>query len=218
MKIARRIFPGIKSISGHNLKEATQHIPDETFRYMTVLRDPVKRCISHFQDNCLRHDNKLPFEEWIKNERIHNLQVKHIAGEDNLEKAKKLLQKKYFFIGLTERFDESLQLLKIISPYKLNINYKKKVVAKDNSIKNEIMKNPDKLALAKKHNQLDVESYNWVTNELFPGMIEKKADEIKQTAKPEEKYKTVLTWNYQMSIFYNKFIYKIILKLMKERN
>ena len=217
LRLAKKIFPSIKSISGHNLKETTTHLNDKDHLHITVLREPVKRCLSHFQDNCLRHGNTLPFEEWILMDRVQNLQVKHITGEENLEKAKKILKEKFFFVGLTERFDESLQLFKAISPCKVNINYKKKVVASNNTIKNELLKEPDKVELAKKYNQLDLELYQFVKEELFTQKMNENAELIEQTEKPREKYKSVLTLNYQMSVFYNKFIYKILLKLLGER-
>jgi hypothetical protein len=150
-------------------------------------------------------------------ERVQNIQVKHIAGEENAEKAKKLLKENYFFVGLTEQFHDSLKLFKAIGPQSLNIDYKKKVVARENRIKNEILNSPEKLELARKYNKHDIELYNYVKDELFPEAMKEMEARIKQIPEPQNRYNSVLTWNYQISLFYNKFIYKILLKLLGKR-
>ena len=43
---------------------------------------------------------------------IHNWQTKMIAGEPNAQKAIDLISSRFGFVGLTERFDESLLLLR----------------------------------------------------------------------------------------------------------
>lgn len=52
-----------------------------------------------------------------------NLQIRHIAGAPDLEKAKEILKNQFFFVGLLERFDESMRILQKLFPYPLRLQY-----------------------------------------------------------------------------------------------
>ncbi len=215
LDITKKLFPSIKSISGHNLIDPTNNLKETDGFFVTFLREPVKRCVSHYQDNCVRGNNKLSLEEWLSDKEVQNLQVKQIAGEDDLEKAKKIVRDEFSFVGLTEKFNESLKLIKMISPYPLNVNYKKKIVAKDNRIKNEILNNKDQVDLVKKYNGLDIDLYEYVSKQLYPEMLRKYSAEISKA--PEVKYyKSELTLSYLTSKYYNKLFYKTMMKLIQK--
>jgi len=210
---AKKVFGEIKCISGHNLVEPTRHLNDIDLMFMTVLRDPVTRSASYYQDNCLRGREHIDFKEWIKDENKHNMQVKRIAGSADLDIAKKLLNESYFFVGLTERFDDSLRLLKLLCPYELKLKYNKKLVAQDNTVKDRLINTPDTLKILKDIDHLDIELYDYVKNELFPARINEYRDQLEKITLPGSYYKDHLTWNYQMSIAFNKFIYRQKLKI-----
>ncbi|PWJ39180.1 sulfotransferase family 2 domain-containing protein [Sediminitomix flava] len=213
LNFAKKIFGNVECLAGHNLVEPTKNLNDKDLHIFTFLRDPLTRTASHYQDQCLRNGLKMDFETWIQNKDMRNLQVKRIAGNDDLEKAKRLLNEQYFFIGLTERFDESLKLFKITSPEKLNLKFKKMNIAQDNSIKKEILNNPTKLKLLTEANELDIQLYEYVKNELYPKRIKEHQEELKNTSLPTTYYKSHYTWNYQLNVFFNKFIYRQILKI-----
>ncbi|MCK4921816.1 MAG: sulfotransferase family 2 domain-containing protein [Bacteroidales bacterium] len=217
LKFAKKVFPSLKSITGHNIIEPTKHIQGNNLQYMTFLREPVMRCISNFQDNTLRQGNTLSLEEWIANGEKQNVQVKRIAGEDNAEKARQLLKEKYFFVGLTERFEDSMKLLSVLSPHPLNLKYKKQIIASDNTIKDEIVNDPVKMELIRKYNKLDIELYDYVWNELFPESINKHIEEISKVSWPSRYYNSIYVFNYRVSIIFNKFIYKTLLKIPGRR-
>ena len=102
--------------------------------YITFLRDPVERVISayYFARNYFLHPkhhwiSKLSLEEYARVSPNHNVQCKYISGrsfvgdhhagdcdEQVLEVAKENLNKYFSLIGLTERFDEGLAILKIM--------------------------------------------------------------------------------------------------------
>jgi Sulfotransferase family len=101
--------------------------------YITFLRDPVERVISayFFARNYLLHPkhawiSKLSLEEYVKVSPNHNVQCKYISGQDfvgdhhagdcderTLEMAKANLNKYFSLVGLTERFDQGLAILKL---------------------------------------------------------------------------------------------------------
>jgi hypothetical protein len=109
-------------------------------KYITVLREPVERVISeyyfalhyrlHPQHKRMQH---LSLEDYASTTPHHNLQCKLLAGlpgprdflagdctEETLAVAKANLAAHFTLAGLTERFDETLALLKVLFGWKLN--------------------------------------------------------------------------------------------------
>jgi hypothetical protein len=111
LRRVRRLYRNLRGIAGHNVKafsNLAEVYPDVEF--FTVLRDPVARYRSHFL-NRSRHHTAADFERWTSETWLHNWQTRMIAGEPSAEKAIELLDTRFGFVGLTERFDESLVLL-----------------------------------------------------------------------------------------------------------
>jgi hypothetical protein len=108
--------------------------------YITVLREPVERVISEYYfarhyrlHPQYRRMQSLSLEEYAATTPHHNLQCKLLAGlpgprdflagdctEQTLEAAKANLAADFTLAGLTERFDETLALLKVLFGWKLN--------------------------------------------------------------------------------------------------
>jgi hypothetical protein len=112
LRRVRRWYRKMRGIAGHNVKaHADLHVECPRIQFFTVLRDPAKRFLSHFLNRGEGNDQDA-FDRWISAEWVHNWQTKMIAGEPNAEKAIELLKLRFGFLGLTERFDESLVLLR----------------------------------------------------------------------------------------------------------
>ncbi|MCK5066211.1 MAG: sulfotransferase family 2 domain-containing protein [Bacteroidales bacterium] len=217
LEIAGRVFPSVKSISGHNLRNPVENLEGEGRFYITFLRDPVVRTVSHYQDQRLRGNCKLDFEEWFREESFHDLQVKHIAGEADLAKAKELLKNSYALVGMTEQFGLSLDLLRLITPYPLNTDYKRHVVASDNSIKNSILEDPLKLELIREGNRLDLELYSYVKEEIWKPLLAKRGPELDRLSPVNTSTQNRSTGSYRLNRFQNKTLYKICLTLTGAR-
>lgn len=107
----QRVYRNLTGIAGHNVKAHAglgKQCPD--IRFFTFLRDPVARFRSHFltrYDSFRRED----FDRWASGTWLHNWQARMIAGEPNAEKAIELISSRFGFVGLTDRFDESVLLL-----------------------------------------------------------------------------------------------------------
>jgi len=172
LDFAQRFFPGLKSIAGHNLADPFRLAVPEPF-YITFLREPISRAISHHQDNVIRGGSGKTFEDALREKsELENLQVKLIAGERNLDKAKRALEK-FNFVGLTEKFDLSLHVLEHLAPSPLDLSYRRRVVARDNSVKTAIQKDSRLMEMAREYNQLDLDLYAFAVKEIFPKLCAK---------------------------------------------
>jgi hypothetical protein len=111
LRRVQRLYRSLVGISGHNVK-VYGTLPAECpeLRFFTFLRDPVRRYRSHLLTRSGAH---LPAEidNWIADSWHHNWQTKMIAGEPSADKALELIAKHVAFVGLTERFDESVLML-----------------------------------------------------------------------------------------------------------
>lgn len=168
-----KFFPNIKGIGGHTLRPYFDYescINDKKVSYITFLRDPINRYLSHYnyQNTIMRKNWKL--EEFIENKEFSNFQTKKIVGYDDIDKAKSILKNDFDFVGITEYFNESIQLLTEKFPLVLKYNYfnNKNVANKSNfkyqhlsEISNELIEK------IKKQNASDLVLYEFVATELL---------------------------------------------------
>ena len=167
LEFVQRMFPRLRAITGHNLVDPLQLSVADPF-YATFLREPVARVISHYQAHVMGGKNKLSFEESLKKkDYLNNWQVKLMAGEENLDKAKRFLER-CDFVGLTEKFNLSLQAFGKLAPSKLDLDYKRLIVAKNDKIQKALLADTRMQELAGEHNKLDLELYAFAENEIYP--------------------------------------------------
>ncbi|WP_319405974.1 sulfotransferase family 2 domain-containing protein [uncultured Desulfosarcina sp.] len=170
LKLILKINPFTQAISGHSIKPFSNlatYIPH--IRYVTILRDPVERYISHYQYWVKVLKKNIKFEDFLKLDSMRDFQTKKIAGAPIIQEAKRILSDEFFLVGVLENFDYFLALLKIkLSPYEFNCEYKKKNVAKNNFLKVNI---DQKLEKYKKeilfNNRNDIELYSYAKNYIF---------------------------------------------------
>ncbi|MBC8097071.1 MAG: sulfotransferase family 2 domain-containing protein [Akkermansiaceae bacterium] len=204
LQFAQRFFPGMKSIAGHNLVNPLRiDFPEPHF--ITFLREPISRVISHYQDSVVRGNNRKSFEACLQeNAGLENLHVKLIAGERNLDKAKRFLEGCHG-VGLTEKFDLSLHLLQRLVPQRLNLQYRRRLVARDNAIRKTIEQDSRLLELAREYNQLDLDLYQFAVNELFPALCDKAGLRADQQVESLGVKSRVASLKFTLGRLYNKF-------------
>lgn len=217
LDLARKLFPGLRYISGHNLMDPLSFsIPNPFF--MTFLRDPVARVISRYQDTVLKGTNKRPFEDCIHDDlSLHNRQVIYLAGGLDLSRAKQFLRE-CGFVGLLEKFDLSLQVLGRLSPYKLNLKYMRRRTATARRIEQEIRSNNRLIELIREKNQLDLELYSFAVNEIFPGMCAKAGFSPSDTVPSYEAYDHEVHPKFLAFSAYNMLFYRQACKWIYRRH
>lgn len=175
----------VKWIQGHfqfGLHEALS----QPVQYLTMLRHPVDRVISfyYFLRESPRHPlNKkamsLTLKEFILCEdrniqnQIHNLQTKMISGDGtaSIEKAKKNIDEHFLMVGITERFNESLAIMRNKLGWNAPYNNKHNVTKrrpKMEQVPAEIRK------LIEQKNEIDFQLY-----EYGKGLLQKEINSLK---------------------------------------
>ncbi len=115
---------GTAALTGHDLRPLSPMVSAEHgIRYFTFLRDPIRRAISlyHYERKVAgsrdaQHVSLLPFEQYVEerpkyDRAISNWQVHNLSATGNLDDARYRLEA-FLMVGLVERFDESLLLLR----------------------------------------------------------------------------------------------------------
>lgn len=167
----RGLYPNLKSIAGHKIVGHVDLEPEgERYTYFTFMRSPLKSCASRFQYKVdVSKKKNLVFEEWIQQDWTRNHQTTWIAGVADVDEAIRIIKAKNIFVGLAERFDESMVLLKALIANDLNISYRRVNVAAKNTIKDRLLSTESTRQLLIEAQQVDLQLYDWVREELYPG-------------------------------------------------
>lgn len=170
LKRLRKFYPNLESIAGHRITGYADLQDNSTeFKYFTLMRDPLTSCASRFQYKVQVSGQKnLVFEKWIQQDWTRNHQTKWIAGVDDVDKAIRIIQDKNIFVGLAERFDESMVLLKALMANELNISYRQVNVARKNTIKERLLSTESTRQILIESQKADQELYNFIRHELYP--------------------------------------------------
>ena len=216
----RKLYPRLQSIGGHRVKGYIDLQENGTeIKYFTFMRDPIKTCASRFQYNVqYRKKKDLVFEEWITKEWTRNHQTKMIAGEADVQKAVQIIRDKRIFVGLTERFDESMFLLKALRAGNLNISYAAVNVAKKNGIAEHLLSTESARQMLVEANQADLALYDHVKNELYPTFRQEYGPNLEAdvSAYKEHQKRNFNTRNISLSRLKQYLIYKPLLYLHRK--
>jgi Sulfotransferase family len=170
LEIDRRIYPGLRSIAGHYLCPAHNYGPfGERFRWITILREPTRRYVSHYGQHVEKMGVRTDFKSWMGIEKYHNDQVKTLAGCENLDLAKQTLSRMTF--GVLEEFDLSLLLIRELLPeFQLNVNLRQHSNSSKGIINSSQLLEENRQQI-KSNNRLDLELYRFAIEELWPEQL-----------------------------------------------
>lgn len=182
----------IRMFKGHMLFGLHEILPQPA-TYITVLRNPVDRYISAFYFMRsyklhplywkLRHE-KWTLEDFVKRSPRSDVQCKILAGAEYrgpctaeiCEKAKENLRQYFSVVGLSERFEESLALMKLRFGWKLE-RYSSFNVTRARPKKADLP--PSTLSLIAEKNAFDMSLYERAAN-LFQMAVNEHTAEVRQ--------------------------------------
>jgi hypothetical protein len=167
---AMRFYPGLKSIAGHCVVPYAD-LESAGFRprYFTFLREPVERCVSHYQFSVLKNGCRQPFLQWLAQHA--NFQTQILSNSADGGRAIELLETKVGFVGLVERFNESLVLLRHWAGEELDVRYRSRNVAVDNQIKSKLLADSKMVARIRASHAEDQKLYDYARNVVYPRHI-----------------------------------------------
>lgn len=184
----------IRMFKGHMTFGLHEVLPQPA-TYITVLRDPVDRVISayYFMRSYKLHPlywklrrGNWTLEDFVRRSQRDNVQSKIIAGSDYklpctreiAEKAKHNLRHHFSVVGLSERFEESLALMKLRFGWKLS-SYSSFNVTRSRPKKHDLPKST--LDLIHEKNALDMELYE-CGKQIFEAAVGANADPVARLA------------------------------------
>ena len=166
-----KCFPLTKAFGGHCVRSYLEYTKalKRNVDYITFLREPVARYFSHY--NHQRGKGAFnDIETFLADDRYSNVMVKKIAGEANLDAAIEAVENKFAFVGLVERFDESLLLCRSqLGIDTLDLRYKQTNKSWDPNYQGRSEINTEAIQDAiREANQLDIKLYEHVKTKLWP--------------------------------------------------
>jgi len=157
------------------------------------------------------------FDEWIQRDWTRNNQTKMIAGVADADQAIRIIQDKHILVGLTERFDESMVMLKALMANNLNISYKQVNVARSNTLAESLLSTESTRQKLIEANREDLALYDFVRRELYPAYqreygpsLEADVAQYRQTR--ENNFNA---WNLTLSRLKQYTLYKPLLRLYR---
>ena len=112
LELSLRINPWLWAFGGHAVRpfgDLCEVFPN--IRFVTILRDPVRRYISQYLYGNAVLKLNVTFDQFLADERTHDFQTRKIAGQASLQLARDILEKRFLAVGLVERIDQFLALL-----------------------------------------------------------------------------------------------------------
>lgn len=214
LKTLIKINPFLKSISGHSVSPYSNFTDTNiNIKYLTFFREPISRYISQYQYSVVHRGSRWTFQDFLDKEYASNFQTKKIAGTADFLQAKSILENIFFFVGITEKFNESLLLLKeMLKPLDFDVRFESKNVSKNTKIQNSIAQGFDKYRKQiETRNIVDIQLYDYVINTLYP----------KQLSRHQEVITHADTYNFNLEPSFSAkaifFIYKVFRKLYYEQ-
>lgn len=216
-KWARFCYPRALSISGHSITPYNEDFPRvfPEARLYTMLRDPLKRAVSHYQFRHQSGDRLPDFPEWV--DQYRNYQVRRLCGEENADKAIEVLEGRIGFTGLVERYDESLVLWRRWTGLpELDLAYVPVNRARSNEIRDRIDADDLSREVLEECHVEDRKLYDHVRDVLFPKQLEtftgNLGEELAELETRKAGFDGSENWNSRLGRLHRNAVYRVGLR------
>lgn len=166
LRTALRINPFLLGVGGHSVVPHGDLMQEAgRLAFITQLREPVARSTSQFRYWVNTNIDRDGPEAYLAHPASENLQVRKIAGCQDVELAKEKIRQHFLLTGTVDRFDEFLVLLakQLALPLRL-FTYRRKNVG---HIPRQHPLPSDFAERLRERNQLDQQLYEWVATDLY---------------------------------------------------
>lgn len=113
LKLILRLSPGLRGIGGHSLHPWVDFdsIGPRDIEWITFLREPAARLVSHLNHQRLHMGIPWTLDSFLAEPRFHNFQTVRLGGKASVEAAKEVLETRFAFVGVADRYEESVTRL-----------------------------------------------------------------------------------------------------------
>ncbi len=215
----------VRSMAGDGLRAFVDFGElDDRLYWFTMLREPVARCLSHYQYLVQTKGYGGSFKEWIENRGHPNVYVDMLAGKPDLEAAKAALTTRLACVGILERYKESLLLIRErLGLYGWRVAYERpKNAAPQDNLRQEIRDNFDRYeALLHRRCELDIQLYQYAIDTVWPQQVEAygeaRLEQDVETEFADTRQSPRETWNLAVSFLYRNLCYRPFVLLARKR-
>jgi hypothetical protein len=180
LRFARRFYPRLRSIAGHGVVPLGDLASAcDSIRYFLFLRDPIERCVSHYQYR-RNKDETSDFEPWLEKHANYQSRFLLRTGRPggswpavaDAAAAIDAIERHVGFVGLQERFDESLVMLtRWVGDPEFDVAYRARNVAASSSIRKQILGDPRTVDMIRAHHVEDEKLYRHVRDVLYARQV-----------------------------------------------
>ncbi len=206
-----RLCPFAVGFGGHTVRTYIDYasVLGKPVRYITYLRDPIARYISHYNYHRNVSGIDWTLDAFLREKRLHNFMTKRLAGCFDVERAKEQLEQRVAFVGLTDRFDESLLLLRAeLGLPELNIFYEKQNASRiAHYEKDPELQKDETQQRIREVNALDIELYDFARNELYAKYVHRFGPGLDQAVEDFQEVNRTYTFNKVRRLCWSAFRY-----------
>jgi hypothetical protein len=215
---AQRFYPRLKSIAGHGvLPHKNFEAAGRKLSYFTFLRDPVQRCVSHYQFSRTKFRKYPSFQKWLHD--YADYQTRVLCGTRDASRAIEILEDRMTFVGLVEQFNESLILWQDSLPdQQLNLCYQAVNVAPDNRIKQQLLADPATVLLIQEMHQHDTAVYRYAKNIIYRRQVQRFGSGLKSAVAEFESQlpgPTILSFEQMVATAKRDVLYKPLTRFLR---
>lgn len=167
----RRRIPWLRAIGGHTLTLWSNVHEVEPVRYLAFLREPLARAASHYQFHVNTTPAPLDWERWCAWPEHHEHQVRFFDRDGSPDAAIAAIERHGVFVGLLERFEESLLLLRQHLAPELRCAYRRTNTASSNDLARSLLVDPERREQLRAMHRGEFALYAWVRDELWPRYV-----------------------------------------------
>jgi len=171
LRRVQRIHPELRSVAGHSVRSYSDLAEGASdVRFYTFVREPLKRCISEYQYSVKMGRCKAgSFSNWIEKPVYRNVQVQSLAGSDDVDAAIRQIDDRIAFVGMLERFDESLAMMQpLLDLPRFTPLHRRVNAASSHAIRDAILADADAMTAVRRANEADAALFEYVERVIYP--------------------------------------------------
>jgi len=169
-----RWFPFLRGVGGHTTRPWLDYAgaTGRELLTFTFVREPIARYMSHLNYQRLRAGVPWTLDAFLAEHRFDDYHTRRLAGRADLDAAKRALETQIGFVGLTERFDESLLLFRqALGEPDLDVRYERRNTLDQGELIRFEDLTSDQQERVRAANRLDLALYEHVCSEVYPRQV-----------------------------------------------